>query len=1371
MMMASSSSVSIGRCISCGRRISRAGCPEHGQVDSSSTVPDDDALAGEIGSTAPSFPGYRVERILGQGGFGTVYRARRADGTLVAIKQSRPDIEESSARLLREAEVLSAVKPPHVPAVLEHGAFADGTQFMVMEFIGAPSLAEHLQRRGTFPIAECLAIIAAILQPLAAVHAQGYLHRDLKPENVLYDASSGRAVLIDFGLSRMERGMPVDSFGELTSEGALVGTTDYMAPEQHEGRLDLDASADVYALGIMLFEMLTGRVPFFGPQAVVREHHRSQRPSRPSLHLPSISPELEEIILRCLAKAPGDRFPNAPALASAIEIARRNVLPVERNSAQAMDPPPSRRGNRARSELRMVCVLSFVSPLDGIALRRYLEPKGAQIVHMSAERCIVAFGHGIDTNPARCALVVARALLAERRAHHLMIDVKQVAIRFTATGRDRIMAPHLRQIPFPDNAAPDEIFISDTARMVLDAVETLHATPPISASLTGETFGASSSRTPPSHGAILFGRDTLLEALVSAANHVVEATCPSMVIVIAESGYGKSQIRRALSTRLQTTAPTVILVNVQAQAPTDGNAHGCVRELLLGALGLPALIPQGSWLELLESRLGSAANPAAIATLALAIGWMTPGSVHGAWSEGCRWRSAAPHVQSGESDIARALAGLEAAPGAIRTQLIATAARALRQRARQTPLFIVVDDAHFADDATIAILDHATRGDESAPIFVCALGRPTFVEIHPAFGTRAGYREVHHVGALDSASASSFCRELLRPVENVPASAIDRIVERAQAIPLLMVELVRGIKAAGLVRTNPSGGGHYLATDELERLPELPLIEWLVHRELDGLPEGARAHAQLAAVLGLEVTNAELEGVHEWLDRAGLGQEFPLDARVGSERLVALGIFRRAGPDRYRFRHALLRDAIARTVADDVRPSVHHAAVDHWRSVDSPNDSVALAKLAHHAARAGDKALAETTSLALAESARTRHNFLEAERWYSEALENAAVNSEHQGPALRGRALMRYRLGRYSDARLDLGFARKLAESMEDRFGEAEILLDEATILDWMGEHAASASCVTQAFDKVSQCAVPPLLEARLLLGRGRSLHRASYEKEARAMLERALEIAEPLGEEAYETRMIALLMSGYILQGLARLEDAARALDRAIATCEAHGDLLHLASAVNNRAHLAAFLGDKPGMIKDFDRVIELGRHLGQDAIQIAGHYNMAEFLYLWGDIEEATPHAERALQLELQRTSNAPRMEVELLSARMALHRGDLAHAGKIVAFIRERKRATMPSPAVDVLCTAVEYACGDVHDAAWEALDKRSAQFSIGQERIEVLEARAVSALRRGLADDARQHFVRALDAARSIPNVMRERLDDWMCALSVDQVSGA
>jgi eukaryotic-like serine/threonine-protein kinase len=144
--------------------------------------------------------------------------------------------------------------------------------------------------------------------------------------------------------------------------------------------------------------------------------------------------------------------------------------------------------------------------------------------------------------------------------------------------------------------------------------------------------------------------------------------------------------------------------------------------------------------------------------------------------------------------------------------------------------------------------------------------------------------------------------------------------------------------------------------------------------------------------------------------------------------------------------------------------------------------------------------------------------------------------------------------------------------------------------------------------------------------------------------------------------------------------------------------------------------------------------------------------------------PHAERALDLELPRTANSPRMEIELLPARIALHRGNLLLARDIVAGIRARKREAMPAPAVDVLCTMVEYACASANQGAWEALEARSAHFSIGQERIEVIEARAVEALRSGRMAEARGHFVRAIDTAQTIPNAMGERLAHWMTALS-------
>src|SRR5262249_39694757 len=211
----------------------------------------------------------------------------------------------------------------------------------------------------------------------------------------------------------------------------------------------------------------------------------------------------------------------------------------------------------------------------------------------------------------------------------------------------------------------------------------------------------------------------------------------------------------------------------------------------------------------------------------------------------------------------------------------------LRRRAARRPLFVVLDDAHFASDVLLSALEYAALAESSMPIWICALGRPTFEQQCPSWGERAAHREQHQLGALDPRSAPALCRLLPQPVESVADSAVHHLVERAQGIPLLLVELIRGLRREGIVRRSPKGQAWYLATDELDRLPDLPLIEWLARSELDTLAPTLRGHARLLALLGEQVAHADVAGVLLRLEQEGGDLEFPLDGRVATQRLLA----------------------------------------------------------------------------------------------------------------------------------------------------------------------------------------------------------------------------------------------------------------------------------------------------------------------------------------------------------------------------------------------------------------------------------------------------------------------------------------------------
>ncbi|MCC6552949.1 MAG: serine/threonine protein kinase, partial [Polyangiaceae bacterium] len=319
------------RCPTCGRRTASVdpGCPEHGPIGPGEASRE---AASSRPEELPSFGELRAARVLGRGGFGVVYEAvREADGARLAVKLARAEVAGAAHRLEREIEALRAIGPPTVPAVRGAGALDDGAMYVVMDLIAAPTLAARLAARpGPLPAPYFGAIAAAVTSAVAVVHARGRVHLDLKPENVLID-DLFRVTLIDFGL-----GSPAEDDGP----GVAVGTTEYMSPEQCDGRPALDARADVYALGVLFYEMLAGRPPVWGAPPAVRESHRTRRPVPPST-LARVAPPVEDVVLRCLAKRPEDRFESARALHDALTAALAAARDV---------PPPSSATWAARLE-------------------------------------------------------------------------------------------------------------------------------------------------------------------------------------------------------------------------------------------------------------------------------------------------------------------------------------------------------------------------------------------------------------------------------------------------------------------------------------------------------------------------------------------------------------------------------------------------------------------------------------------------------------------------------------------------------------------------------------------------------------------------------------------------------------------------------------------------------------------------------------------------------------------------------------------------------------------------------------------------------------------------------------------------------------
>ncbi|HEY5136947.1 MAG TPA: Stk1 family PASTA domain-containing Ser/Thr kinase [Candidatus Nanopelagicales bacterium] len=270
---------------------------------------------------------YRVERRLARGGMATVYEAMdlRLDRT-VALKIMHPGLAEDAAfvsRFVREAKSAARLSDPHVVAVYDQGE-DDGIVYLVMEYVAGRTVRDVLREYGRLTAEQALTVLDPVLQALDAAHHAGFVHRDVKPENVLL-TDDGRVKVADFGLARAISA----ATSTAATQGLLIGTVAYLSPEQVERGI-ADARSDVYGAGILLYEMVTGSVPFAGetPLAVAYQHVNAAVPA-PSSVRPGVPSELDALVARATARDADDRYPDAASFLGAVRQARRG-LPVPR---------------------------------------------------------------------------------------------------------------------------------------------------------------------------------------------------------------------------------------------------------------------------------------------------------------------------------------------------------------------------------------------------------------------------------------------------------------------------------------------------------------------------------------------------------------------------------------------------------------------------------------------------------------------------------------------------------------------------------------------------------------------------------------------------------------------------------------------------------------------------------------------------------------------------------------------------------------------------------------------------------------------------------------------------------------------------------
>jgi class 3 adenylate cyclase/tetratricopeptide (TPR) repeat protein len=1229
---------------------------------------------------------YEVLEEIGRGGMATVYRARQAsvdrDVAIKAIRGGIASDPEAVQRFQREARLIARLEHPHILPIYDFDGAHD-PPYLVMRYMDSGTL-EDVMEQGLLPHDEVAYLMRQVCSALDYAHRQGIVHRDVKPSNIMID-QQGNAFVSDLGIARIA----AEAGGrQITATGAIIGTPDYMSPEQAQGRDDVDARADIYALGAMLYQMLCGEVPYVAdsPMNVLMKHiHEPLPPLREKN--PTVPPQAQAVVHKAMAKDRQERYADVLELSRALNEALGGTATAEpaRLREAAGTSIIRRSGGRRKTtgvattpseQNRQVTALyanaaEYASLVDGVAggeasrramtalhgaLDSIIAESHGKVLTASDSDVLALWGaEAASESDAERAVRAALSMQAALRslgaaflgdgeeALPLGIGIHSGVTLLTPSDRPGSISASGSTISLANrlmqNAGGLVLITHDTYRQVRGVFDVL---PDLPLRMRGRSEPVDTYRVMAAkpHAFRLntrgvegvetrmIGREAELKHLQNAFLDAFEDGETHIVTIAGEAGVGKSRLLYEFAEWGELRPEHYFIFRGRATPEARERPFGLLRDLLAYRFRVQDNDPPPLALEKLES--GVAELVGMDRETAHLLGYL------------------GGYDMSGSSVIRPLLTDL--------TSLTALARKAAVDLfvtlARGSNLSLYLEDLHHADDASLDLLNDLFLAEEHAHLLVVCVCRPGLFDRRPDWGSGQSSHTRIELKPLDRRESRDLAQEILKKAPAVPKAVRDLLVERAEGNPYYMEELIKMlIDDHVIVRED---GEHWrIEESRLGALQVPPTLFGLIEARLDTLLAPEKLTLQRASVVGRIFYDKALAAMddHDEIHVADLPGVL---ANLAKREFI----FKRetslfAGSVEYIFSQAMLRDTIYDRLLERQRKAYHRATAE-WLTGPHPAQEY-LVLIAEHFEKGGAQAQAVEALGRAAGYAQGRGLDREAEEIYERALPLLPPDSD---PAVRLSLLLG--LGKATANRGELAQAQEvleaclgLAESLGDTRARADAHLQLSLTATNRGDYDAALAQLDAALPLALETG-DGQLQANVLYGLANTHFRAGNFDRAEAACRQCIATARDLGDDTLLAtainRLGSILEQGQPEAALAEFE-AALELARRI------GHRRVEQAVLNNRGFIAMRAENWQPAISDMNESLKICQMTGDTLGEFITSLNLGMVYARSGSPQKARPFVASGLALGRRIGSTAGYTAIAGVEGEIRIAEGDVA------------------------------------------------------------------------------------------------------------------